>query len=100
LAGVGIEQRLEKLSKGGVRGGPGVRTGDLLPLLSRKAKRVIGVDNSPGMLEEARKLHRLDEGPSEPSVGDLHHLPLRDGEVDCAVMTMVCTTSPSPRRSS
>ncbi len=90
LAGVGIEQRLEKLiPRCGVVVDLGCGTGDLLPLLSRKAKRVIGVDNSPGMLEEARKLHRLDESQVSLRVGDLQHLPLRDGEVDCAVMTMV-----------
>jgi ArsR family transcriptional regulator len=58
-------------------------------MLSRKAKRVIGVDNSPGMLEEARKRHHLDETRVSLRVGDLSHLPLRDEEVDCAVMTMV-----------
>jgi ArsR family transcriptional regulator len=67
----------------------GCGTGDLLPWLSRKARKVIGVDNSPGMLEEARKRHTFDETRVSLRVGDLLHLPLRDEEVDCAVMTMV-----------
>jgi ubiquinone/menaquinone biosynthesis C-methylase UbiE len=90
LAGSGMEKRLEHLiPKCEVAVDLGCGTGDLLSLLSRKAKRVIGVDNSPGMLEAARKLHHLDETRVSLRVGDLQHLPLRDAEVDCAVMTMV-----------
>lgn len=90
LAGAGLEARLARLvPKCEVVVDLGCGTGDLLPLLSRKARNVIGVDNSPGMLEEARKRHRLDENRVSLRVGDLLHLPLRDAEVDCAVMTMV-----------
>lgn len=90
FSGSGMEKRLERLiPRCGTVVDLGCGTGDLLPLLSRKAKKVIGVDNSPGMLEEARKRHRLDASRVSLRVGDLHHLPLRDAEVDCAVMTMV-----------
>lgn len=90
LSGSGMEKRLEALvPKCSVVVDLGCGTGDLLPLLGRKAKQVIGVDNSPGMLEEARKRHQLDASRVSLRVGDLMHLPLRDGEVDCAVMTMV-----------
>jgi ArsR family transcriptional regulator len=90
FSGSGMEKRLDHLiPRCGTVVDLGCGTGDLLPLLSGKAKQVIGVDNSPGMLEEVRKRHRLDESRVSLRVGDLHHLPLRDAEVDCAVMTMV-----------
>jgi ArsR family transcriptional regulator len=71
----------------------GCGAGDLLPALKAGAERVIGVDSSPRMLDEARR--RLDALglPGEPAVslrlGELEHLPLRDGEADCAVLSMV-----------
>ncbi len=99
LAGSGMEKRLEHLIPHcGVVVDLGCGTGDLLPLLSRKAKQVIGVDNSPGMLEEARKRHHLDETRVSLRVGDLSHLPLRDEEVDCAVMTMVLHHMSEPEK--
>lgn len=99
LAGSGLEERLERLvPKCEVAVDLGCGTGDLLPLLCRKAKRVIGVDNSPGMLEAARKLHHLDETRVSLRVGDLLHLPLRDSEVDCAVMTMVLHHMSEPEK--
>lgn len=85
-----LEKTLDQLvPKCGVAVDLGCGTGDLLPLLSHKAKQVIGVDNSPGMLEEARKRHGFDASRVSLRVGELAHLPLRDGEVDCAVMTLV-----------
>lgn len=90
LKGADLEKILEKIVPTcGAVVDLGCGTGDLLPLLCRKAKTVIGVDNAPGMLAEARKRHRLDENQVSLRVGDLVHLPLRDEEVDCAVMTMV-----------
>lgn len=90
LAGADLEKILDKLIPTcGAVVDLGCGTGDLLPLLCRKAKQVIGVDNAPGMLEEARKRHKLDASQVSLRVGDLAHLPLRDEEVDCAVMTMV-----------
>ncbi|NTV53251.1 MAG: metalloregulator ArsR/SmtB family transcription factor, partial [Candidatus Firestonebacteria bacterium] len=90
LEGADIERTLDRLvPKGGTVADLGCGTGDSLPLLSCKAKYVIGVDNSPGMLEKARRRYGLDETRVSLRVGDLLHLPLRDAEVDCAVMTMV-----------
>jgi ArsR family transcriptional regulator len=90
LEGADLEKVLDKLvPKCAVAVDLGCGTGDLLPLLSRKAKQVIGVDNSAGMLEKARKRHALDASQVSLRVGELAHLPLRDGEADCAVMTMV-----------
>jgi len=66
----------------------GCGTGDLIDLLQKKADRVIGVDSSPGMLEQAR---RRFEGQNriELRLGEVEHLPLSDSEADLAVMNMV-----------
>jgi ArsR family transcriptional regulator len=64
--------------------GPGL----LLRHLAGAAGHVIGVDNSPRMLEATAKL--LPEGPEVSlRIGDLEHLPLRDGEADAAIMSLV-----------
>ena len=64
--------------------GPGL----LLGHLAGAAGRVIGVDNSPRMLDAAAKL--LPEGPEVSlRIGDLEHLPLRDGAADAAIMSLV-----------
>lgn len=71
----------------GVSADLGCGTGDLLPVLANKSESVIGVDNSPKMLEEAKK--RFD-GRKKISlrIGELEHLPLRDGEAELAVLNM------------
>ncbi len=66
----------------------GCGTGDMLKLLAKVAHNVIGVDNSPKMLELAEKRFRDDTNMSL-RIGDLTHLPLRDGEADCAVTSLV-----------
>lgn len=64
--------------------GPGLLMGHLADV----ARQVIGVDNSPRMLDAAAKL--LPEGPGVSlRIGNLEHLPLRDGEADAAVMSLV-----------
>ena len=64
--------------------GPGL----LLGHLAGAAECVIGVDNSPRMLDAAAKL--LPEGLEVSlRIGDLEHLPLRDGEADAAIMSLV-----------
>lgn len=66
----------------------GCGTGDLLPTLKRHAAKVIGVDSSPRMLEEARK--RFPKGENiEIRLGEIEHLPLRDAEADFAVISLV-----------
>ena len=66
----------------------GCGTGDLIDLLQNKADRVIGVDSSPGMLEQAR--HRFEgQNRIELRLGEVEHLPLSDSEADLAVMNMV-----------
>ena len=66
----------------------GCGTGDLIDLLQNKADRVIGIDSSPGMLEQAR--HRFEgQTRAELRLGEVEHLPLSDGEADLTVMNMV-----------
>jgi ArsR family transcriptional regulator len=87
LAGVGQAQTVVDLGCG-----PGL----LLGHLAGAAGRVIGVDNSPRMLDAAGKL--LPEGPEVSlRIGDLEHLPLRDGEADAAIMSLVLHHLPAPQ---
>lgn len=73
--------------------GPGL----LLGHLAGAAGRVIGVDNSARMLDAAAKL--LPEGPEVSlRIGDLEHLPLRDGEADAAIMSLVLHHLPAPQQ--
>jgi len=76
----------------------GCGTGDLLPALTRRARRVIGVEKSARMLEEARKHFEADRGRIDIRIGELEHLPLGDGEADAAVTSMVLHHLPEPRR--
>lgn len=78
----------------------GCGSGDLLPVLRKKAGRVIGVDRAPRMLEEARRRYVADSrrGTLELRQGELERLPLRDGEVDCAVICLALHHLPDPSR--
>ncbi|MGE4293917.1 MAG: ArsR/SmtB family transcription factor [Desulfovibrio sp.] len=66
----------------------GCGTGDLLQALAGAARLAIGVDNSPGMIETARTRFGADPRVSL-RIGELDHLPLRDGEADFAVLSLV-----------
>lgn len=66
----------------------GCGLGDMIEALKGKADKVIGVDNSPKMLELAGQRLSGIKGLSL-RIGELSHLPLKDGEADCAVMSMV-----------
>ena len=76
----------------------GCGSGDLFPLLRKKAGRVIGVDRAPRMLEEARRRHLAESrrGRLELRLGELEKLPVRDGEVDCAVICLALHHLPDP----
>lgn len=63
----------------------GCGSGELLPALTAKAPRVIGVDGAPAMLELARR--RVGAGVSL-RVGELEHLPLADQEANAAVVSL------------
>ena len=66
----------------------GCGTGDLLLRLKESADSAIGVDSSARMLDEARKRFTEEAGAVELRLGELEHLPLSDGEADCAVLSM------------
>lgn len=78
----------------------GIGTGRLLPDLVRPGRQVIGIDQSPAMLEQARS--RLVEAGLEGSVelrlGEMTHLPLADRTADGALLTMALHHAPQPQQ--
>ena len=75
----------------------GVGTGLLLEGLRRKAAAVIGVDHSPAMLAEARRqVEYASLDGVDLRLGEMSHLPVTDGAVDCAVLSMVLHHAPRP----
>lgn len=76
----------------------GVGTGALLPDLSRRAAKVIGVDHSPAMLDEARRrLDHAGNSAAELRLGEMTHLPLADGGAGCVVANMVLHHAADPQ---
>lgn len=74
----------------------GCGTGELIPLLKNFGKRVIGVDRSQRMLEIAASSAEGDPASTELRLGEIEHLPMRDSEINTAVMNMVLHYLPSP----
>jgi ArsR family transcriptional regulator len=75
----------------------GVGTGGLLADLAARADRVIGVDHSPAMLEEAgRRISAAGVANVELRLGEMTHLPLPDGGADCALLNMVLHHAADP----
>jgi ArsR family transcriptional regulator len=74
----------------------GCGTGDLLAHLRNRASRVIGVDRSSKMLEEAQKNLGGSQSAIDLRLGGIEHLPLRDSEADGAVVNMVLHHLSSP----
>ena len=75
----------------------GVGTGALLAPLRARAGRVIGVDHSPAMLAEARqRVAAAGLAGIELRLGEMSHLPVPDGEVECALLNMVLHHAPQP----
>lgn len=66
----------------------GCGPGDMLEILAGISHQVIGVDNSPKMLELAEERFSGDARMSL-RIGEMTHLPLRDWEADCTVMSLV-----------
>jgi ArsR family transcriptional regulator len=66
----------------------GCGPGDMLEILAKSSEMVIGVDNSPKMLELAEERFSEDANMSL-RIGETTHLPLRDLEADCTVMSLV-----------
>ena len=76
----------------------GVGTGTLLAELARKAERVIGVDHSPAMLDEARRrLVREGLQGAELRLGEMTHLPISDAGAGCVVANMVLHHAAHPQ---
>jgi ArsR family transcriptional regulator len=77
----------------------GCGTGELIAqVLPKASEKIIGVDNSPNMLARARKGFSDQEKVSF-RIGELDHLPLKDGEADCALMSMALHHLPHPQKS-
>ena len=75
----------------------GCGTGQLARLLIERLQRLICVDQSPNMLERARQaLAKSKARQVEFRIGALEHLPLRDGEVDTVVASMILHHMPEP----
>jgi ArsR family transcriptional regulator len=72
----------------------GCGTGQLARMLAARLARLICVDQSPNMLERARQA--VDLPGVEFRIGALEHLPLRDGEVDTVVASMILHHMPEP----
>ena len=75
----------------------GCGAGHLLPALLSKADRVVGVDSSSSMLEEALKRLRDKGERVSLRLGTLEHLPLSDREADFALCSMVLHHLSDPR---
>lgn len=76
----------------------GVGTGGLLIELAAVTSRLIGVDHSPAMLEEAR-CHLANKGVNgiDLRLGEMSHLPLPDSAVGCVVANMVLHHAADPQ---
>jgi len=85
------------VKKGDVAADLGCGTGDLLLALHEQGARVMGVDKSPMMLDITRKRFAEKGINADLRIGELEHLPMRDGEADLAVINMVLHYLPSPR---
>jgi len=79
----------EKISFQGNISDIGCGTGELIEILSKETShKLIGIDYSPEMLEQAR-LRLSGTGNAELRLGELEHLPMKNQEIDTAIMNMV-----------
>jgi ArsR family transcriptional regulator len=75
----------------------GCGTGQLSATVAPYVKRVVAVDSSADMLDAARQ--RLADAPNvDVRQGELEALPLQEGELDAAMMSLVLHYSPDPAR--
>ncbi|MCD4719529.1 MAG: metalloregulator ArsR/SmtB family transcription factor, partial [Desulfobacula sp.] len=79
----------KKLSFHGNISDLGCGTGELIEILSEKTShKLIGIDASPEMLEQAR-LRLSGKNNAELRLGELEHLPMKNQEIDTAILNMV-----------
>lgn len=91
-------QLLGQISPCGVLLEVGAGTGGLLAALRQKAERVLVVDHSPAMLEEALARAEAEQLDGiDFRLGDMSHLPLTDAEADWVMMNMVLHHAAQPR---
>lgn len=76
----------------------GCGTGQLLHRLKEVAAIAVGVDSSPQMLEQARRLFSDANGSVELRLGELEHLPVGDSHADFVIISMVLHHIPSPEK--
>jgi ubiquinone/menaquinone biosynthesis C-methylase UbiE len=75
----------------------GTGTGFVAAGLAPRVKRVIGIDNSPAMLEVARaNLDTLGIANVELVQGEVNYLPLADGSMEAAFANMVLHHAENP----
>jgi ArsR family transcriptional regulator len=80
-----------------VVGDLGCGTGQLTEVVAPYARRVVAVDSSDDMLDAAR-LRLGDAANVDLRRGNLESLPIQDGELDAAVLSLVLHYSPDPAR--
>jgi len=84
-----LKKEKEKVSFYGNISDLGCGTGELIEVLSEETShKLIGIDYSPEMLEQAR-LRLSGTGNAELRLGELEHLPMKNQEIDTAIMNMV-----------
>lgn len=76
----------------------GCGTGRLLYHLKKFATVIVGVDSSPVMLEQARKLFKEENGHVKLRLGELEHLPIGNNEADCVIISMALHHLSAPEK--
>ncbi|MCB1167282.1 MAG: ArsR family transcriptional regulator [Leptospiraceae bacterium] len=74
----------------------GCGTGELAVGMTAPGRRIILVDQSQAMLDQARKNLSGQEDSTEFRLGSMEHLPLANQEADVAVLSMVLHHVPEP----
>jgi ubiquinone/menaquinone biosynthesis C-methylase UbiE/DNA-binding transcriptional ArsR family regulator len=76
----------------------GCGSGALLEMIAGSMTTVIGVDSSREMLAEAAKRLGRKAAEVDLRIGELEHLPLRDGETEVAIINLVLHHLRNPRQ--
>jgi ArsR family transcriptional regulator len=93
------QQLLQQLGSGGLLVELGIGTGELLPQLATAWQKIVGVDQSQAMLDEARRRSvAIHDTEIELRLGELATLPVADALADAVLMNMVLHHAPQPKR--